>query len=148
MAQQLFPTFPEITIYDQSAENTNDFVPAYSFDFEKGDFALDGAGRIVICDGIEGWQQWCQKTLCTQRESYASYDDDIGVNGEEAMLLPTRKAQESHLERTIREALMVHPCTQAVKDFKFAYDADSVHITCRVEGKDYANFSLEQNYTV
>ena len=145
---QLFPTFPELTIYtDASTVQDNDYKPSYSFDFASGDFLLDGAGRMRLSDGEAAWKQWCIKALCTQRGAYAAYDEGYGVAVEEAMREPTRGAQKSHLERTITEALMAHPRTSAVRDFEYADGIDGIQTTFTVIGKNDSQIRLAANFT-
>lgn len=145
---QLFPSFPEIVIYDATTKTEQEgYAPAYAF--EGSDFVLDGAGRIVIGDGEAAWRQWCMKALCTQRGAYAAYGDNFGIEGEEALQEPTMAAVQSHLERTIVEALMQHPYTTGVRDFTFTLDENNdLQVTFIVEGKESALFDYSMNFSM
>jgi len=142
----LFPTFPEIEIYDQAeVDRAEGYLPAHAF--SGGDFVLDGTGRIKIRDGEEAWKQWCVKCLCTQKGAHAAYGDDYGIEGEEALQEPTRAAVQSHLERTITEALLLHPFTIRVYKFEFSMDENNdLQVSFIVEGADGASFDYEMSF--
>ena len=126
----LYPAFdmPEL-IEQQQAEPAPRYGKSWLFDFEKGDFVLDGTGRIVIADGYTAWVQWCIKTILTQRFAYVIYSSDYGTELEEAQKQPDRKAVEIELERAITEALLVDPRTEMVKDFVFEWEGDTVKVS-------------------
>ena len=54
-----------------------------------------------------------------------------------------RKAQESAIERTIRETLMTNPRTEYVRGFSFSWEKDSVRVSFTVKGIDYDSFPME-----
>ena len=126
----LYPVFemPELA-EQQQAQPEPEYPKSYLFDFEKGDFVVDGAGRIVIADGHTAWVQWCIKTILTQRFAYVIYSSDYGTELEEAQKQPNRKAVETELERAITEALLVDPRTEMVKDFVFEWEGDTVKVS-------------------
>ena len=67
MAQrQLFPVFdlPEIPDTEELEER---YSPSAYFDFEKGDFVRDGAGKIKKSEGKDAYIQWCLKVVSTER---------------------------------------------------------------------------------
>lgn len=129
----LYPTFemPELA-EQQQAQPEPEYPKSYLFDFEKGDFVLDGAGRIVIADGHRAWAQWCVKTVLTERFAFLAYSWDYGVEIEEALKNPNRAAIEAEVERTITEALMVDPRTESVRDFSFRWQADELYVSFTV----------------
>ena len=114
------------------------YRPAPLWDFEKGDFATNGANQIVYGSGYDAWVLWCNKTIMTQRWAYMAYSSNIGIEADEAFREPDRKAQESAFERTITEALFADPMgrTQQVHDFQFVWKVDSLYISCVVNGVD------------
>lgn len=126
----LYPTFemPEL-VEDQQPVPEPEYPESYLFDFKKGDFVLDGAGRVVEADGYAAWVQWCIKTILTQRFAYVIYSSDYGTELEEAQKQPDRKAVEIELERAITEALLVDPRTEMVKDFVFEWEGDTVKVS-------------------
>ena len=126
----LYPAFdmPEL-IEQQQAEPAPRYGKSWLFDFKKGDFVLDGAGRVVEADGHTAWVQWCIKTILTQRFAYVIYSSDYGTELEEAQKQPDRKAVEIELERAITEALLVDPRTEMVKDFVFEWEGDTVKVS-------------------
>lgn len=126
----LYPVFeiPEL-VEQQQTELAPKYGKSWLFDFKKGDFVLDGAGRVVEADGHTAWMQWCIKTILTQRFAYVIYSSDYGTELEEAQKQPHRKAVEIELERVITEALLVDPRTEMVKDFVFEWEGDTVKVS-------------------
>jgi len=126
----LYPAFdvPEI-VEQQQTEPAPKYGKSWLFDFEKGDFVLDGAGRVVEADGHTAWVQWCMKTVLTQRFAHLIYSFDYGTEIEEALKQPSRKAVEAELERVITEALLVDPRTEMVRDFTFEWEGDLVKVS-------------------
>lgn len=120
MAEQLFPVFdlPEIP---DDPEYEERYRPSVAFDFEKGDFVRDGSNKMVRADGREAYMQWCWKVVQTEREAFLAYSDEIGTEFEHMEDFPDRDSRESEIERTITDALLVHPATEYVRDFIFDY---------------------------
>ena len=133
MADELFPTFdlPDIPEEDEDEEK---YYPSVFFDYEKGDFVLDGAHRMVKAEGYEAWIQWCLKVVGTERDSFLAYSEDIGTEFEDLANVPEWEARESEIEETITEALLVHPCTEWVRDFEFEHEPDACRVTFTVKG--------------
>ncbi|MBR2896763.1 MAG: DUF2634 domain-containing protein, partial [Oscillospiraceae bacterium] len=104
--KNLFPVFdvPEITTPTQSETRT--YKPSVFFDYEKGDFRLDGAHKMTASTGKEAYMQWCRKVVMTERDACLAYSTDIGIEGEAALAEGDHAAVESALEKTITEALM------------------------------------------
>ena len=126
----LYPTFEPPTIVEQEQPQlAPEYPKSYLFDFEKGDFVLDGAGRIVIADGYTAWVQWCVKTVLTERFAYLAYSWNYGVEVEQAIKQPDRALVEMEIERTITEALMADPRTELVRDFSFKWHADELYVS-------------------
>lgn len=145
MSDKLYPDFP-VPIAQQQDPETQPYLPAPMFDFEAGDFVRDGANRIVMCDGHEAYREWCLKVLNTQLGASMAYVG-IGIDGERAMAQPTRQATESHITRSITEALSMHPGTQRVKDFRFEWESDALHVSFTIDAKDMASFDINMNIT-
>lgn len=126
----LYPVFevPEL-VEQQQTEPAPKYGKSWLFDFEKGDFVVDGAGRIVIAEGYTAWVQWCVKTVLTQRFAHVIYSFDYGTELEEALKQPSRKAVEAELERAITEALLADPRTEMVRDFTFEWEGDIVKVS-------------------
>ena len=129
----LYPVFevPEL-VEQQQTEPAPKYGKSWLFDFAKGDFVVDGAGRVVQADGHTAWVQWCVKTVLTQRFAHVIYSFDYGTELEEALKQPSRKAVEAELERVITEALLVDPRTERVTDFAFEWDGDIVKVSFTV----------------
>ena len=137
MAGTLFPVFdvPEISTPNQSEKRK--YKPSVYFDFDTGDFRLDGAHRMTEATGLEAFMQWCQKVVLTERNAFLSYSSDIGIEGEYALSLAQHDAVEAALEQTITEALMVNVHTEYVRHFEFQWDADEIRITFTVKGRPW-----------
>lgn len=106
-----------------------EYPKSYLFDFEKGDFARDGTGKVIIADGHTAWVQWCVKTVLTERFAYLIYSNDYGVEIEKALTEKQRKAVESEIERTITEALLMNIRTESVTDFLFEWEGDNLLVS-------------------
>lgn len=130
---QLFPVFdlPEIP---DNPEYDERYKQSVYFDFETGDFLLDGAGKMIEATGREAYIQWCLKTCSTERGSCLAYSDDIGTEFEEMDDIPDTESRESFIELTITEALMVHPATEYVRDFEFTHTGDETRVSFIVKG--------------
>ena len=85
----LYPVFKVPTILEETQNNEGIYKGSSYFDFETGDFRMDGGGRVVPSSGFDAWKQWCIKTIATQRRAYYNYTNGLGIEGEEAMAQPT-----------------------------------------------------------
>jgi len=126
----LYPVFdmPDL-VEQQQTEPVPQYGKSWLFDFEKGDFVTDGAGRVVEADGHTAWVQWCVKAVLTERFAHVIYSTDYGSEIEQALKQPSRKAVEAELERVITEALLVDPRTELVKDFAFQWEGNAVKVS-------------------
>ena len=61
----------------------------------------------------------------------------IGVEMEDALAQDDEKTVESMVERTIRDALLVNPRTEWVRDFEFEWNGDSMNCSFKVKGKEW-----------
>jgi len=145
MADELYPVFdiPDIDEQEEAQEQTLKAGPL--FDYETGDFVMDGQNRVVYVDGRDNYMLWCLKTLNTQLGACDSYPG-YGIDVEGATDQPTREAVQSAMERTIIEALMENPVTQHVRDFAFSWDANELYITFVIEPTNWDAFDI--NMTV
>ena len=126
----LYPAFemPEI-VEQQQTEPAPRYGSSWFFDFGTGDFAIDGAGKVIQTDGHTAWAQWCVKTVMTERLACLAYSWDYGTEVEKALKKPTRAMIEAEIERTITEALLVDPRTELVRDFAFRWHADELYVS-------------------
>jgi len=129
----LYPTFdmPEL-VEQQQTEPAPKYGKSWFFDFEKGDFVIDGTGRVVQTDGHTAWAHWCVKAVLTERFAYLVYGPGYGCEIEQARRQPSRQAVEAELERVITEALLVDPRTESVKDFGFDWLGDNLCVAFTV----------------
>lgn len=126
----LYPTFDMPELAEQRRGRPKPEYPgSYGFDFEKGEFARDGAGRVRAADGREAWKQWCVKAVLTQRFAFLAYGRAYGTEVDEALRNPTRAAVEMDVERTITEALLADPRTEKVGGFAFEWAGDQLWVS-------------------
>lgn len=123
----------------RSRENGSGLQP--SFDFLSGDF-LFAAGRPLLINGQEAFEQWCLKVCMTERNTRLAYTDKIGTEFRQVAGMNDREAIKSHIIRTLTEAILIHPRARAVKDFTFTLGADSVAVSFEVSS-DYGTRRLE-----
>ena len=141
----LYPVFEVPTILEETTKNEAIYRGSSFFDFEAGDFRLDGGGKVVPASGFDAWKQWCIKTIATQRRAYQNYTDGLGIEGEEALAQPTAELQQLSLETTIKEALLADPYgrTVDVRDFSWSRGVESIHMICTVVGQDDRTATIE-----
>lgn len=123
------------------------FKKGPAFDWNTGEFIIDGAGEIVVADSKEAFRDWCLKALDIERFSKFAYSTGCGIETVPLDLYNDRAAKESWLRRTIEETLMADPMhrTLEVSDFVFEYpepDAIEVHFT--VTGQDGNRFDIRK----
>lgn len=143
MAVNLFPVIDTPDRIGASEQYDRRYKRSYRWNLTEGDFARDGAARIVECDGLEAYRIWCIKAVMTERKACPAYTQDIGAEMEAAFRKPTRRAQESSIERTIKETLMTNPRTEYVRDFSFSWNSDTVQVSFTVKGIEYNSFRME-----
>lgn len=134
------PLFPVVEVPDFISENTEydtQYKRSVRWDPEKGDFARDGANRMVECEGREAFAIWCFKIAQTERYRCLAYPDIIGTEMERAMDNDDEQTVESMVQRTIEDALMVNPRTEFVRDFVFSWNGDNMHCQFKVKGIDW-----------
>jgi hypothetical protein len=145
MSNPLFPAFPVPSDTAEQNIRTRKYGRAPLFDFEKGDFVMNGACQPVYGDGYDAWVLWCTKTIMTQRWAHLGYGSNAGIESAEAFAEPDREAVQSTFERTITEALLADPAgrTQYVRDFRFTWEADSLHLSCLVVGNEGQSATIQ-----
>lgn len=134
----LYPVFKVPSILEETQKNEEIYKGSSYFDFELGDFRLDGGGRIVPSSGFDAWKQWCVKTIATQRGAFYNYTGGLGIDGEQAMAQDSYELQQAALETTIKEALLADPYgrTVEVRDFEWSRGVESIHMSCTIVGQD------------
>ena len=145
MSEQLFPVFdvPDLVTEDETMESRN--RTSVLWDIEKGDFARDGASKLIKCNEREAFQSWCYKMIFTEKFTHLAYNQEIGVEMENAMSQISRITVETYIQRTIVEALLVNPLTESVEDFYFEWDSDCVFCEFTVKGIDLEEFDIQVN---
>ena len=133
MAETLFPVIQQPQLIKEQDIYDKQLRKSFSWDREKGDFILDGGGRVAESSGLEAYEIWCRKAVATARYSCLAYPSEIGTELERAMKKKTRKACETAIERTIKEALKVNPRTEYVRGFSFTWEGDHVKTSFTVK---------------
>lgn len=125
---ELIPVFPSppLAVDEEARAPGPEYGRAWMFDFERGDFVLDGAGRPVWLDGHAAWAQWCVKAVLVERLAHPIYTPAYGI--ERVRVAGDRAAVEAEIARAITEALMADTRTAAVRDFTYAWDGDGVQV--------------------
>lgn len=140
MAGTLFPVFEVPELAEENEEYDTQYKRSAKWDVEAGDFVRDGANRVVECDGREAFMIWCYKAAQTERYACLAYPSEIGAEMEAAMDDDDEMTVESMVERTITDALLVNPRTEAVQDFEFSWDGDEMHCRFQVKGTEWEDF--------
>lgn len=142
MADVLFPVTESPEFTEESTIYDSDYKKTVAWDFEKGDFILNGRNQMEVCDGVAGFKAWCVKMAFTERGECLAYDEDIGVELNSALDEPNEAAVEVAVERTITEALSTNPRTEYVRDFSFEWDGDSLSVEFTVKGVETDEFKV------
>jgi len=129
MSPDLYPAWPTPAIAGASTAAAPAYGRSFAFDFEAGDFILDGAGRVVGTDGPTSWAIWCVKAILTERFGSLVYSRRYGSEITMAMGLPDQAMAESEIRRSITEALMADPRTREVRDFTLIWDGDALTVS-------------------
>ena len=148
MPQGLFPVFDVPVEIVEPAGQGQRYRPAPLWDYENGDFVCNGSRQVAYGSGYDAWVLWCIKTMETQRWACLAYTSNAGIESEQAMAEPDRRAQESAFERTVSEALLADPAgrTSVVRNFVFVWRGDSLLVECEVVGHDGNSASVGANY--
>ena len=143
MEEEVFPVFEvEEDAADEEEEYDTEYRRSVRWDPAAGDFARDGSGRMVECDGKEAYMTWCYKMVQTERDSHLAYMEnisgsDLGVEMEAVARESDRETVESMIRRTMTEALEVNPRTESVGNFEFSWEGDCVHCRFEVAGAGF-----------
>lgn len=142
--------FPMDTNFEELDIQNNDeieFKGSYKFDFETGEFIKNIDGTIARCNEEEAYIQWCQKVMRTPRFLLA-YSDLFGheIDSLRGSKL-SKEAIELEVKRMTKEALMVHPKTIDVDNFKFTWYDGNLYYEYNVNSY-YNNSTLSNELKV
>lgn len=144
MAQSLYPVFPTPDLNEANDQSAHIIKGGPLFDYEKGDFVLDGQNRVVMVDGRDYYTLWVLKTLSTQLAACDSYPD-FGVDIEDAMEQPNRQAVQTALEREITEALLMNEATERVYNFQFEWEASELMVSFIVKPHNWDAYDVNMS---
>lgn len=109
------------------------FRRSFRFDFDKGEFVVDGGNRVTESEGVDAWLEWCKKALMTPRYRYLAYTRSYGQEFDDLIARHlSRAANEAEIKRIAAECLMLDTRTKSVENFTFAWEGDVVYFTCEV----------------
>lgn len=139
----LFPVVEIPDFEEEEDEYDSSYKRSVVWDPATGDFVQTKSHNLAESSGEEAFRTWCEKIVSTERFSSLAYDDDIGVEMEAALQEEDEGSVELAIERTIEEALMVNPRTEAVEDFAFEWGANSLYVSFTVIAAEYGEIALE-----
>lgn len=102
---------------------------SFAFDFGKGDFILDGNGRVVTTDGETSWAVWCAKAAITQWLAYPIYTARYGTDLAAVSRAPSRALAQATAGQVISDALRADPRTKSVDQFTFTWNGDALSVS-------------------
>ncbi len=134
MTQQLFPVFavPPLPAATERAKPVSG--TSWQFDFEAGEFVVDGSGHLVEVDGETAWAQWCIKAALTERLTYAIYGPNFGAEIDRVHHSPNAETARAEAERALTEALLADDAgrTAQLSGFVFVQAGDELRVECDV----------------
>ncbi|MGH2351095.1 MAG: DUF2634 domain-containing protein [Chloroflexota bacterium] len=127
----LFPTWPmpQTVAQRQQAQPSVAYPRSYAFDFEAGDFLVDGAGRVPTLDGHRTWAQWVLKTVLTQRFAHLVYSARYGLDLARVLGQPQPAVATAEFQREVTEALLTDRRTRAVSNVTVTRRGDEATAT-------------------
>lgn len=137
-------TFPLPSI---TRNTVTKYPKTLAFDFEKGEFKLNGKGDLKLASPEESCIAWCHKVLNIERYSKLSYSNNLGIETNVLELYDSNEAKESWLKRTIEETILADPLKRilSVDDFNFNYlEPDSVEVTCKITLKNGVSLEFKE----
>lgn len=137
--------YPENVIEDSDVELDIEFKQkrSYEIDFNTMTFKKDSKGKCILLDEMDSLRQWCQLALLTDRSIYIAYDERFGID--KIIGTSDRKLVQLEIERTVTEALTVHPLINNVIDFKYEWKDESCYYTFEVIST-LGNYSMQETY--
>ncbi len=132
--EQLFQVFRVPAAAPLAERVTPRFGTSWQFDFETGEFVVDGGGHVVEADGVTAWAQWCVKAMLCERFAYAIYGPNYGAEIERVHRSPNGEVARAEAERAITEALLADPDrrTLSVGAFVFEQGNDGLEVECEI----------------
>jgi hypothetical protein len=140
----------DTAVDDDEEDGAVGYKPAPLFDYDTGDFTINGNGQILTADETTAMTQWCQNILMTDRYNHEAYSDDIGIDYSEVFGAENRQEAETILETEICEALPCDPYgrVQYVQNVEFEWiDADSLNVTVTIVGMDNTEVTFTTQIT-
>ena len=104
-------------------------------EFEK----LPEACKMAVGNpsNLREWAMMDSDQVGTVEQAFLAYSDDIGTEFEDMEDFPDKDSRESEIERTITDALLVHPATEYVRNFIFDYSSGDAVVSFIVKGAQW-----------
>ncbi|MBZ9635579.1 DUF2634 domain-containing protein [Clostridium sp. FP1] len=124
----IFPVETVNKIIDSTATDTSELplLKTYAWDYVNNDFSLTN-GKNTLVTGVEAVKVWAWKALQTPRYRYLAYSWNYGNEFDDLIsqgLSP--EALKTELERYLKEALLVNPYIESLKDISICIEGSKV----------------------
>jgi len=131
MPTPLYPTWamPPSTIQIAQTAPPIIYPPSVAFDFDVGDFVLDGRGNPAPIEGETAWAIWCVKAVSTQRLAYPVYNQNYGADLDTITSAPNQPLAQAAAQGAISRALLADPRTKSVTAFTFSWAGDALNVS-------------------
>ncbi len=125
---------PEISKleFENEVENTEETTDnTFSFDFEKGEFALID-GKVIPLQGVEYIKAWIEKTVRTRKnlEIYLEYGSS---HHEMIGGVFDRDFARAEITRMIKDALLKNEKILSVESIEISIEGSKTNLTLQVE---------------
>lgn len=128
-----------VTEEERAADNPIGYLNGVAFDYDSGDFKLDGKSKILDSDGVESWKSWCINCIQTQRYAHLAYSTDFGIEWDLIFGAASREEAESILTRQMTEAILADPYErcQYIENIEINWTApDAVEVAATLHGRE------------
>lgn len=103
----------------ESVTETTSVHRTFAWDFERGDFKLDG-GRLIELEGVEYLRVWIEKAIRTVKNTFIYKGTGYGSDHHSLIGRTFKRSfTESEFERMLRECLTQNDAITGVTNFVF-----------------------------
>ncbi|MBW9158866.1 DUF2634 domain-containing protein [Clostridium tagluense] len=124
----IFPIETVSQIIEATTSDTTELplLITYAWDYVNNDFLLSD-GKNTLVTGAEAVKVWIWKALQTPRYRYLAYSWNYGNELEDLISQGlSNEALKSELERYLKEALLINPYIEGIKDISIIIDGSKV----------------------
>jgi len=126
----IFPVETVSSVIDAIVQSTTDLpiLKTYAWDYINNDFLLTN-GKNIIVTGLEAVKVWIWKALQTPRYRYLAYSWNYGNELEDLISQGlSNEALKSELERNLKEALLINPYIESIKDISISVEGSKANV--------------------